>query len=299
MTIGETREWQEVGLSVKETKDGLVIKQGDEKYLARDWTLCPDVIKTIDRALNAGLRCLIREKHPRPKNRLTKGVEHIGFSTSPDEPWVFVIDEHSTRGKPRDGVTKVTFEKHLFGLLKDGGMKWEQESGGGRNIFVPFNELERALRACGGADVRPAGRNAPQRQALYINGVFDSVLKEIFEAQKKTPGLVCCLQPFASKRIAELEKACPTSAKPVRLYLSTSDDLSIVRYVADIVGWEDKRAISEERVGAVNSHLRQHQPGEGRGGDRAWRKWRSGAGEPHLHIQPYRLARPVFRCPSR
>ena len=68
----------------------------------------------------------------------------------------------------------------------------------------------------------------PMSSALYINGVFESVLKEIVTAQKNKPDKVCYLQPYSADRIKLLAEAVPAPADPVRLYISLTDSLSVV-----------------------------------------------------------------------
>ena len=34
-------------LSIEEVENGLLISQAGNRYLAREWTLCPDVVKAI------------------------------------------------------------------------------------------------------------------------------------------------------------------------------------------------------------------------------------------------------------
>ena len=54
----------------------------------------------------------------------------------------------------------------------------------------------------------------------------------------------------------------PTVEDPVRLYASTTDELSQVSYSADIVGWEDKTKLSRSRTRELNKIIEAFQPGE-------------------------------------
>ena len=98
--------------------------------------------------------------------------------------------------------------------------------------------------------------------ALFINGVFESVLLEIIAAQDERDGGQSYLQPYKGGVIKCLKKNIPSAAAPMRLYISTTKNLSNICYVAEIVGWEDKRAISQERRQEIRSHLEHFQPGE-------------------------------------
>jgi hypothetical protein len=84
--------------------------------------------------------------------------------------------------------------------------------------------------------------------ALYLNGVYESVIKEILNAQKRDAKIVCYLQPYSSSPIARLANYPPDPGDPVTLYMSVTDSLPIVSYKADVVGWEDKQAIPEPRM---------------------------------------------------
>ena len=48
----------------------------------------------------------------------------------------------------------------------------------------------------------------------------------------------------------------------VKLFASTTDDLRNVRYTADIIQWEHKRSIPDDKRTRIVSDLEQFQPGE-------------------------------------
>lgn len=100
------------------------------------------------------------------------------------------------------------------------------------------------------------------KTALFINGIFNGVLTEILEAQKKPGGAESFLQPYKGHMIALLKKHLPMPESPVRLYVSTTENLAQICYMAEIIRWEDKRHLSETRREQVVDHLRKHQPGE-------------------------------------
>src|SRR5690606_32795394 len=103
---------------------------------------------------------------------------------------------------------------------------------------------------------------SPARRALFINGVYDGVLREIVTAQEREPGLDCYLQPYSSSAIAMLRNESPSKDDPVELFVSTTDQLSTVRYRALIVGWSDKRNLAPKDMRRLNAHMAEHQPGE-------------------------------------
>jgi 5-methylcytosine-specific restriction protein A len=98
--------------------------------------------------------------------------------------------------------------------------------------------------------------------ALFINGIYDSVLSEILVAQETRCGGISFLQPHKSQVIKMLSKGFPSRETPIRLYASTTDDLSNICYTAEIIGWEDKRDLSSRRMNEINKHLREWQQGE-------------------------------------
>ena len=99
--------------------------------------------------------------------------------------------------------------------------------------------------------------------ALFLNGVFETVLQEILEIQSHLPEQILYLQPYSSNRIVELAEHPPSTEEPVRLLISTTDDLPTVRYVCEIVGWEDKRDLTGWKLNAINRVLFALQPNEG------------------------------------
>jgi 5-methylcytosine-specific restriction enzyme A len=98
--------------------------------------------------------------------------------------------------------------------------------------------------------------------ALYLNGVFETVLNEILIVQEKQPELICYLQPYTPKKIAGLEELPPTPERPMRLYISTTGNLEQVTYHAELVGWRDKQVIPADELEKLNEHIQRFQPKE-------------------------------------
>ena len=98
--------------------------------------------------------------------------------------------------------------------------------------------------------------------ALFMNGIYRSVLEEIRETQSEFPDCTLFLQPYSGYPIRLFRKDVPTPEAPVTLYASTTDDLSNISYVAEIVGWEDKTVMTPSRRQEVNDLIQRHQPGE-------------------------------------
>jgi hypothetical protein len=99
--------------------------------------------------------------------------------------------------------------------------------------------------------------------AIFLNGVFEGVMQEILRIQGRLPDCVLYMQPYSGDRIVLLDEHPPSLADPVQLFLSTTNDLAQVQYVCEIVGWEDKRELGQQRLAELNKKLDQFQPTEG------------------------------------
>jgi predicted HNH restriction endonuclease len=98
--------------------------------------------------------------------------------------------------------------------------------------------------------------------ALYLNGIYESVLDEIVKAQNKDSNLVCYLQPYSPYKINWINSITPTIQSPIDCYISTTASLPIVTYKATIVSWEHKDNIKSNRLDLLNAHIKEFQPGE-------------------------------------
>jgi hypothetical protein len=98
--------------------------------------------------------------------------------------------------------------------------------------------------------------------ALFINGIYKDVLDEILKAQNEHGVEESFLQPYKGYIIAFLKKRQPTPETPVRLYVSTTENLAQICYTAEVVRWEDKWRLAERRRQQVLDHLSRYQPGE-------------------------------------
>lgn len=102
-------------------------------------------------------------------------------------------------------------------------------------------------------------------QALYINGVFEEVLEEIIKAQSNEKELVCTLQPYSGRVIKLLEGNDFNQNPSILYYISTTTDLKHVSYVAEIVGWENKRNLENtpKKLKQLNEQIGKNQPIQG------------------------------------
>ena len=99
--------------------------------------------------------------------------------------------------------------------------------------------------------------------ALFLNGVFEGVIREILRIQEPRPDFIRYMQPHSRVRIVRLADELPSIAAPVQLFISTTDNLAQVQYTCEIVGWEDKRELNQRRLDELNRSLDELQPNEG------------------------------------
>ena len=98
--------------------------------------------------------------------------------------------------------------------------------------------------------------------ALFLNGVYESVLIEIFTVQSVLPEQIMFLQPYSNRIIRNLQANSPSVEFPMRIYFSLTNDLANIHYQAEIVGWEDKRILSNEKRGVITTFLDTFQKNE-------------------------------------
>lgn len=98
---------------------------------------------------------------------------------------------------------------------------------------------------------------------LFLNGVYEAVLKEILKVQQVLPEQIMFLQPYKNEAIAQLRDNPPSVDAPMRLLMSLTTDLPTIHYMAEIVGWDDKRTLSGDRQRVLNRLVYTLQPDEG------------------------------------
>lgn len=104
-----------------------------------------------------------------------------------------------------------------------------------------------------------------RKHAFFENGVYETVLEEILEAQRKVPNITCYIQPYSTSPIVYLKNVNPSENNPIAFYISTTTNLNTVEYVAEIIGWEDKKELfvsGKERIKELNKHIQEYQKGE-------------------------------------
>ena len=97
---------------------------------------------------------------------------------------------------------------------------------------------------------------------FFENGIYEQVLEEILVAQRENPTGTFYIQPYSDRIISEFKKKKPADDNPWRLYASITDDLSNAHYTAEIINWEYKPDIQNERLNFLNEHILKFQKGE-------------------------------------
>ena len=99
-------------------------------------------------------------------------------------------------------------------------------------------------------------------EALFVNGVYEEVLRDIESVQDAVPEQVLYLQPYSEDRIVRLYKWAPSHEAPVLAYFSTTEDLGTVAYAAEIVGIRDKTELPKATREVIDKVIGQLQPTE-------------------------------------
>jgi 5-methylcytosine-specific restriction enzyme A len=100
-------------------------------------------------------------------------------------------------------------------------------------------------------------------EALFLNGIYEDVLQEILQIQETLSEHIMFLQPYKSEAIVRLRDEPPSVDDPVRLLMSLTSDLATVHYTAEIVGWDDKRNLPEQKRRVLSRLICTLQPNEG------------------------------------
>lgn len=147
--MAEVLRWSEADLAISEHEQGLLIQQGGERYIARNWVLTDQVKAFISECIRHGLGCAIRYRHPAPNIRMTKGINWIGFSRTPAERWVAVIDEFCPKvTRPSKVMQRIVINKHYRGIVERAGINYWFQSSNVNNIHVDFADMPAAVRVC-------------------------------------------------------------------------------------------------------------------------------------------------------
>jgi len=99
-------------------------------------------------------------------------------------------------------------------------------------------------------------------EGIFLNGVYQGVLRDISNVQHVIPEQILYLQPYSSKRIVKIADKPPSTDSPVRLFLSLTEDLPTVHYTCEIVAWHDKRELTGRKREFIETIIRSFEPTE-------------------------------------
>jgi len=102
--------------------------------------------------------------------------------------------------------------------------------------------------------------------AFFGNGIFIELLEEILEAQKIDSNLTSYIQPYRTTIFKFLKNSQIDQEQSITFYISTTNNLNMIEYTADIIQWEDKRELfssNTNRVNELNKHLDKYQKSTG------------------------------------
>lgn len=136
------------GLEVREVDQGLLVRQGGQGYVARNWELSAATEELIQAAIAAGLGCMIRADHPRRNARWPnpRGVVYLAFSPDPTKQWSLAIDTY--RPKRQDYGAAVFNGKYQNQFLSAGiPFTFERRNKGSGHLVVTRNDVIPTIRA--------------------------------------------------------------------------------------------------------------------------------------------------------
>jgi hypothetical protein len=138
---------------LEEIEDGLLVRQGAEAYVARNWCLSLPVVELVTVAMEAGLSWMIRNEHPRRNARWPnrRGVVYLAFSPSEHQQRSMAID--TVRPKSGDFGHGVFNGKYHEQFLTRGlPFTFEKRNKGAGHLVVSREHVLPTLRALGEFD---------------------------------------------------------------------------------------------------------------------------------------------------
>lgn len=138
---------------VENLAGGLLVRQGDEAYVARNWQLSQATEELIEAAVRAGLGCMIRSDHPRRNARWPnpRGVVYLAFSPGPDTHWSLAID---TYGHSRSDYSFAVFNGKYQAQFACAGIAFtfEARNKGAGHLVVPREQVIPTIEALAAFD---------------------------------------------------------------------------------------------------------------------------------------------------
>lgn len=93
--------------------------------------------------------------------------------------------------------------------------------------------------------------------AIVINNHFERQLDQICSSQLGNSDLTCYLQPHSDKLMRGLAKRRPTVEQPIQLFVAITK--GEVSYCGFVVGFQDKRKLSESERQSIEVQIQKHQ----------------------------------------
>jgi hypothetical protein len=175
------------GIEVKDVEQGLLVRQGDEAYVARNWQLSSATEELIGTAIDAGLGCMIRDDHPRRNARWPnkRGVVYLAFSPTPAVQWSLAIDTfHAGRGDYGFAVFNGKYQAQFTGAGIP--FTFEGRNKGAGHLVVARQEVISTLKSLANFDhtVLALNRTTHQGEGFTTEYVLQ---RQILTNWAKTP----------------------------------------------------------------------------------------------------------------
>ena len=123
--------------TLKEEPGGVRVTQNGKSYLADKWKLREDVRAMIYLSISQCFHCLWVKNHPRGD-----AIHYICFARSHTPPWDYLLANESNG-------ERITMNKNHENKLRQAGIYFEVQTGGGRHLTVLPNlrNMERIIEA--------------------------------------------------------------------------------------------------------------------------------------------------------
>lgn len=175
------------GIVLQEIDEGLLVRQGDEAYVARKWLLSKPVIELVEAAIAAGLRWMIRTDHPRINARWPnrRGVVYLAFSPSPHQQWALAVDTiQPERGDYGHGVFNGKYHEQF--LRSELPFSFEKRNKGSGHLTVARNNVLPTIAALSQFDHQVLDLGRTERSHAGFATEYD-IQRMILEHWNETP----------------------------------------------------------------------------------------------------------------
>ena len=186
------------GIVLEEVEEGLLVQQGTEAYVARNWCLSTPVIELVEVAMAAGLSRMIRNDHPRRNARWPnrRGVVYLAFSPSVHQQWAMAIDTiRPTSGDFGRGVFNGKYHEQFvtYGLP----FTFEKRNKGAGHLVVAREQVLPTLAALGEFDHQVLDLGRTERKHAGFRTEYE-IQRAILNHWEKTP--------FATRYVIERDE---------------------------------------------------------------------------------------------